>query len=143
MSDRANERAVIVLDPEAWIGSELPIADFIQPSVPLRGAQYLLVLYRENCAQCRQLIGELMRERANMPVLLVGVPPRIGQPRPSPENWVWAGLDPSKNWFVETPTLLTISDGIVIACRQPATRSEPLPLTLLMPVGDFDSGEDW
>jgi hypothetical protein len=111
---------VVVLMPEAWKGKRFPLFEHIDVGDRLSTGRWVVVLYHLGCPKCRELIEEyrqLPRESgANLPVAFVEVP----EPRPGREHTPLDGLPSlqgqligSAEWFVPTPTIVLLQDGVV------------------------------
>jgi hypothetical protein len=111
----------VVLEPETWVGQPLPIAGHIDIAKELGRGDWLVVLVREGCSGCAALVPELAaKARAVAPgkvakVALIHIPPHK-----EPSEFAHDGaqflngkLDATRDWFVQTPTVLRLKDGIV------------------------------
>jgi len=112
-----------VLDPETWVGRELPIIEHIDIGEQLKTGNWLVMLYHHDCPACaeaipkiEQMAGDLKANEDFLRVALVEVPPyatedldMIGQ-----DSSCFLGkLDTSKEWLVETPTTALSLDNKV------------------------------
>lgn len=111
-----------VLEPETWIGKELPILEHIDIADKLKTGNWLIVLYHHDCPNCAETIprieGMAKDFKGNEDFLrfaLIEVPPYghenslIGN-----DSLCKLGkLDRSKQWLTATPTSVYIQEGNV------------------------------
>jgi thiol-disulfide isomerase/thioredoxin len=109
-----------VLEPETWVGRELPILQYIDIAEKLGRGRWLAVLYHHDCPDCQRVIPEyeqmaeeLVGNEDFLKVAFVEIPPygkrRVG---PSP-SYAWGQLADVKEWFVTTPCVLLLVDSRV------------------------------
>lgn len=116
-----NQQA-IVLEPEKWVGRRCPLLPYIDIGDELSVGQWLVVLYHHDCTRCRDMVPayeERALATASDPaeprVAFLAVPPH-GTPlwRFAPHSSSRQGrLTASKEWFVRTPAVLRLQDGVV------------------------------
>ena len=120
--------SIVLLEPEKWPGKGLPILKNIDVRDHLTKGSWTLVLYRHDCPHCMEEVPKYerwAREHAgdlDAPhVALIEMPP-YGIPivKPDPGDVVSLSplrgrLDDTKEWFVQTPVVLSLRDGIVLA----------------------------
>lgn len=116
---------IVVLEPETWTGNRFPLFAHIDRGEQLARKSWLVVLYHHDCPQCREVLPSyelLAAAEANEgqpSVALVEVPPfgprEGGDSSTSPVHR--ARLQDTKDWFVQTPTEIQLTDGIVTAVR--------------------------
>jgi thiol-disulfide isomerase/thioredoxin len=116
-----NEPAMVtaqyeVLEPETWIGKELPILEHIDIAEKLKTGNWLVVLYHHDCPSCaeevpkiEQMSQELKGNEDFLRIALVEVPPYGHIPIDENTNCTFGKLNNSKNWFVKTPLIVLIS----------------------------------
>lgn len=121
---------VIVLEPETWIGTELPILRFVDIGESLRSGEWLVVLYHHDCSDCQAalpkyaLLAKAYRDSGKgRSIALVEIPPFSSDPQDF-EACKCGRLSDSYEWFVVTPTVLHLRDGIVIAVPQHSFESK-------------------
>jgi hypothetical protein len=124
-----DEAAVIVLQPESWVGQRFPLLAHIDIGSQLDRGNWILMFYRQNCPECKKAIARyvaLAYELANrvdgMKVALVEVPteqatlPAVN----SGKMCARARLSGKKRWAGTVPWFLRTNDGVVsIATRSP------------------------
>jgi len=109
-----------VLEPETWVGQELPILAHIDIGDQLKEGNWLVMLYHYDCPDCAKAIPEYEQMARDMEgnedflrIALVEVPPygqsSVGEDSPC----VLGKLDKSKEWFVTTPVSVFSSHGSV------------------------------
>ena len=125
---------IVVLEPETWIGNRFPLLPYIKPfsdvtspgDIPLRErlaeGEWTVVLYRHGCPKCRELLehyGQSFQQEAIrvMPhsvssvavIEISSVASRSAMP-----HWCDIGkLADGYSWFVKTPIVLRLHNGIV------------------------------
>ena len=111
-----------VLEPETWVGKELPILDHIDIGKQLRKGNWLVLLYHHDCPDCAVAIPRYEKMASDfagnedfLRIALIEVPPYSqGQvSRNSP--CVLGRLAAVKQWFVTTPAVALLTDGQVIS----------------------------
>jgi len=109
-----------VLDPEIWIGKELPILEHIDIADQIKTGNWLLMFYHHDCPDCRKAIvksEQLARElKANgdlIRIALIQVPP-YGHVGIREDTQCFIGkLPDTKEWFVTTPAFVLLEDNLV------------------------------
>ncbi len=116
-----------------WLGnpwSEVPIAAWIQPAPPdLDQGVRLLLFYRKDCEHCHELMEAFFTGPLAVPTTAVAVPERGGFPTvgtlPFPcEACDEAELPSGVDWFLQTPVLVRLVDGVV-ECAAEVTADDP------------------
>ncbi len=115
---------MVLLEPETWVGQRLPLLQYIDARDRLDAGVWTVVLYHRGCPNCRKVIDRLGCGDTHRTgrVALVEVPEMgrsIKAVSVSNPAFVLARLEPSKEWFVSTPTVLTLKDGIVTSAQVP------------------------
>ncbi len=103
----------VLLDPDAWIGEELPLLQFIDIGDELRSGVWNLLLYRPGCQDCEQALREINEQSdgAHTTAIIV-VPPHTGDL--SVGSLCTLGhLDPDYTWHITTPVAFELRDGLV------------------------------
>jgi len=111
-----------VLEPETWIGSGLPILEHIDIAEQLSSGNWLIVLQRVDCDECRaalpkcrQMANDLRGTESLLRMAVIEVPPYQTDPKRDVVPWLTGHLDQSKRWFLVTPTSLSVVNGRVVA----------------------------
>ncbi|RKY10570.1 MAG: hypothetical protein DRP56_00630 [Planctomycetota bacterium] len=113
-----------VLEPETWIGKELPILEHIDIGDQLKTGNWLVMLYHHDCPDCQAAIPKLEQTARDLQgnedflrVALIAVPPfGLGNANiVSPSSPCILGkLGTSKEWFVTTPTMVLTQNNNVL-----------------------------
>lgn len=102
---------IVVLEPEKWIGQRLPIADAVDAD--LCEGEWVVLLYRYDCLTCREQLPRYEeRATAGERVSLVEVPP-YGNSEQHGVNCRYAKLKDTREWFVQTPVEIRLTNGVV------------------------------
>jgi hypothetical protein len=122
---KAVTSAYEVLEPETWIGKQLPILQHIDIAEQLKTGNWLVVLYHHDCPACAEAIPKLERIAVDLKenedflyFTLIEVPPYGNENNApvSPNTHLKLGkLDTSKEWFVTTPAIVLLKNEIVIS----------------------------
>jgi hypothetical protein len=115
-------QSVIVLETEKWVGRRCPLLPHADIGDELSRGRWLVVLYHHDCPRCREIVPAFeakARAAAANPtaprIAFLAVPPH-GIPLWSfaPGSACRQGrLTASKEWFVGTPTVIRLQDGVV------------------------------
>ncbi len=104
---------LVVLEPEAWIGKPLPIAESID--LDLTQGPWTLLLHRHDCPDCQEAVPRYEQRALREQVALVEVPP-FGESHVSARGPAQRGrLTDEREWFVQTPVEIQLRDGLVTA----------------------------
>lgn len=126
---------VVVLEPENWLDKQFPLLKHIDVGGKLQSGHWEVVLYHYTCPGCREEI-ERIEQLAQMlggwseagGVALISIPPHAprGQKIVPPDTACLTGkLSDEHDWFVSTPVLLTLTDGVVTQVRGSANSQSP------------------
>ncbi len=98
-----------ILEPETWVGKELPILKHIDIAEQLSRGTWLLLFYHYDCPDCRRAIpqyGQMARDLAGnedfLRIALIEVPP-YGPVPPADSPCLLGRLADIKKWFITTP----------------------------------------
>ncbi len=111
-----------VLEPRTWVGKQLPILPYIDIADTLTKGRWLVVLHHHTCRRCAKIIPQfeqLQREltassAAPVRLALIEVPPYDPQPGRAEGGTITGRLGEAKTWFLMTPTVLCLTDGMVV-----------------------------
>ncbi len=115
---------VLLLEPQKWIGKRLPIERYLEVEGDLNSGDWILVLHRGDCARCAELIPQWKERtsRVRAPnrfwrVCFVELSPEAGSPGESGDKtgWVAGRIDDDRTWLVETPCVVELREGMVVA----------------------------
>ncbi|MCP4256963.1 MAG: hypothetical protein GY774_05480 [Planctomycetes bacterium] len=109
-----------VLEPETWIGKNLPILEHIDICEQLKSGTWLVLFYHYDCPDCTRVVPryeQMARDLAgteDLPkIAFIAVPP-YGRGAVSENCPCTLGrLDQTKEWFVTTPAVALLTDGQV------------------------------
>ena len=114
---------VIWLDPVEWVGKKFDLMKHIDIDADLSRGLWTVVLYHHDCPRCQEAISGyelLARRRSDRPdvprIALVEVPPYAGTgegPVRDTSACVIGRLRGSNEWFVQTPAVISLREGIV------------------------------
>jgi hypothetical protein len=136
----------VVLEPETWAGKRFPLLSYVDVSDRLASGRWSVVLYHHDCPHCQEKVPEFQR-RARQESLrsgassmaMIELPPYApaGESLVSPDSGCLTGrVSDVRDWFVETPVILTLDNGIVVAAQagegtpvqQQSSAPPPIPL---------------
>jgi len=109
-----------VLEPEEWVGRELPILDYIDIGEKLKKGNWLVLFYHYDCPDCLEAIqkyekifSEIDINNVVLGFAIIAVPP-YGEDRVIAGSPCVPGrLADVKDWFVTTPAVVLLTDGQV------------------------------
>jgi hypothetical protein len=109
-----------VLEPETWVGKELPIRKNIDIGNQLTEGKWIILLFRHNCPVCLAIYDKFEkmpnsfteRQDKRKRIALIEVPPyrQIGNNAKRP--FFLGRLSDDRKWFVDS-SLILLSDGII------------------------------
>ena len=109
-----------VLEPETWIGKELPILEYIDIAEMLRKGTWLILFYHYDCPDCgwaipmyERMARDLEGNEDFMRIALIAVPPYGRGPVSENCPCLLGKLPETKEWFVTTPAVALLKDGQV------------------------------
>ena len=109
-----------VLEPETWVGKELPILKHIDIAESLKKGTWLVLLYHYDCPDCawaipmyEQMARELEGNEDFLQIALIAVPPYGRGPVSENCPCTLGRLAEAKEWFVTTPAVALLNDGKV------------------------------
>jgi hypothetical protein len=127
-----------IINPDEWTGKTFPWMSDIQfnSSVnDLMVGRWTLIFYNQECSDCQESVPELLRTVLSdslSRVALVEVPPyghRIELPAamwPKDVSRVsFCRLRETRDWFVRTPSLMALRDGIGIPLNRDLASRNP------------------
>lgn len=112
------EHRQVVLEPENWAGKQFPLLEHVNVADALRTGHWHVLIYHHDCPHCQAVLKQWRsaprEERAHRAV--IEVPPYAANAGlPMPEGVLVGRLADTHRWFITTPTMLTLSDGVVIS----------------------------
>jgi hypothetical protein len=122
------DKRVVLLEPEKWVGTRLALLPHIDIAKPLSKGQWTVVLYHHDCPHCQERVPQFereVRERAarlgDAKTAMIELAPYAPAGRsllPADTPCLKGRVSDARDWFVETPTLLTLVDGAVVDARE-------------------------
>lgn len=112
----------VVLEPQQWVGKQFPLLGYIDVGERLARGNWRVVLYHHGCPACQELIPVYEKEAAQLAhadglrTALIELPPYAQTERAivsSGSVCLLGRLGNMKEWFVETPAVLTLHSGEV------------------------------
>jgi thiol-disulfide isomerase/thioredoxin len=110
-----------VLEPETWVGKELPILEHIDIAEQLSKGTWLVLFYHHDCPDCRraipqyeQMARDLAGSKDFLRIALIDVPPYGSVPR-ADSPCLLGRLADIKEWFITTPTVTFLVNAKVEA----------------------------
>jgi len=109
-----------VLEPETWVGKELPILEHIDIAESLTKGTWLILFYHHDCLGCgaaipkyEQISRDLAGNEDFLQIALIAVPPYGRDPISENCPCTLGRLAETKEWFVTTPAVALLTDGKV------------------------------
>lgn len=112
------------IDPKTWIGHRFPLIDQIDIGNRISVGRWKVLLYRSSCPKCQQALSRLQESadtvssmglQATSPFAAIEVPPFYLDAIAQHLDWCHNGcLVDDKTFFIETPLLIELKDGIVL-----------------------------
>src|SRR5205085_2057938 len=105
---------LVILEPEKWIGKQIPLLAHIDIGEQLRTGKWILVLYHHDCSDCRAAVPRLVevsKDFVDVRLGLVAVPPFAppGEDIVGPTGpYVLGRLSAQREWFVQTPAIMLL-----------------------------------
>jgi hypothetical protein len=105
-----------VVEADGWVGQRFPLLADIDVGNRLSCGEWLVVLIRPDCPDCRRKLPDLVASarRSGCCLALVTVPPAADVTDGFPTDSVRGRLDAAKTWSVRTPMAVRLRDGIVV-----------------------------
>lgn len=122
------DASFVVLEPERWVGSKLPLFPYIQADAELHRGHWLVVIYHHACPTCIERLphyeamqAEYTKRMVGPQIALLELPPYAessNAPGAEVEVRLRGRITASRDWFVETPAEIELRDGVVVSARQ-------------------------
>ncbi|MCY2925131.1 MAG: hypothetical protein NT031_06770, partial [Planctomycetota bacterium] len=115
---------IVLLEPETWVGGRFPLLGHITVGEKLSHGRWIVVLFARGCPGCAEALPRYQKmaagsaARGEPAVALVEIPRPHHPDAPEPARQagpLWGRLDDRKDWFVTTPVVLLLADGVVKA----------------------------
>lgn len=110
--------SLVVLEPETWVGKRFPLMKHVDGGIDLSQGSWLVVLYRHDCSHCIEVLPRYERaaRAGGQQVCLVALPPYAPpglDPVPTGTACARGRLNQDREWFVESPAEIELSNAIV------------------------------
>ncbi len=109
-----------VLEPETWVGKELPILDYIDIGEQLREGNWLVLFYHHDCPDCQKAIVQYDRMAHDivgnndfLRIAMIEVPPYGPGLLNRDSLCSYGRLVDIKEWFVATPVIVVLKNNCV------------------------------
>ncbi len=121
----AGQSQFVVLKPAEWIGNRFPLIDWVDIGGQLARGEWIVLLYHVGCPECREMIAEYGQlghdpHKASdaRRVALIQAPHSGSRftgdvDVSSCPGCVSGQLSDSRRWFVSTPAVVFLEDGVV------------------------------
>jgi hypothetical protein len=121
-----NGQGIVLLEPERWLGKRLPLLRYVKTPEDLSVGAWVLVLVHRDCPKCQAVLPsyeEMAREWSerglSSRIAVIEIPahrsaPPVGGTDPSETFCTPGRLTEEREWFVQTPALIKIVDGMVV-----------------------------
>jgi len=115
---------VVILEPEKWVGRAFPLLSEIDVAGELSRGRWEVLLYHHDCPACREAIARYQakqRAKDEAKVALIELPPYApaGESAVSESSqFVLGKLSDRQEWFVTTPAVISLRDGVVTSASQ-------------------------
>ena len=104
---------VVVLDPTQWIGSELPIKQYITPPRKKLEGRWNVLIVDKNCSVCQENF-EAFVNVCQAPLIVLEMSSKAGDKAIlASEKFERLKLVSEIQWFAEVPIQVSIVDGVV------------------------------
>ena len=119
-SEKTASSSYELLEPSNWIGKELPILEHVDIAETLKKGTWLVLFYHYDCPDCdtaipkyEQIACDMAGNEDFLRIALIAVPPYGRCPVSGNSPCALGRLTESKKWFVTTPAVTLLTDGLV------------------------------
>jgi hypothetical protein len=123
--------SLTILEADNLKGKPCPLLRYIDVGAQLSSGAWLVVLYHQDCHTCQQALPLYERyatsaDAKSLRVALVEMPPYGDMPEISGSSPCLSGrLSDQREWFAQTPLVLLLDDGKVIAAAEGEKAVDP------------------
>jgi hypothetical protein len=108
---------MIMLREENWIGEPLPLVGLIDgDEAAIEVGDWQVVLYHADCPKCESLLDS--KELLASKTAFVQVPPYETYGLVDTPSLKWLRLSAEYDWFVVSPVIIELKDGVVISVQK-------------------------
>jgi hypothetical protein len=113
---------VVMLYPKDWLGQKCPVLEFTDIAANLNQGHWIVVFYGANCKKCKEHFADwkdngfpVAKNNDEQIAMLEisGEPVNTFRQTLKTEPYIGGGLSRSKQWYIETPTVILLDEGIV------------------------------
>lgn len=109
-----------VLEPDRWVGKELPIFKDIDIGKQLKKGTWLVLFYHYDCPECVKTIGKYQRIASDLigngdllKIAFIEIPPYGRSVVNNNPNYTVGKLSDIKEWFITTPAVVLLDNSMV------------------------------
>jgi hypothetical protein len=116
---------VVALAPEEWIGKKFPLCEQIDVGQRLATGKWIVLFHRHGCPVCekalatyRKMARDIDLSHSSVGVALIEVPTTHHDSPTTPpagDLCLQGSLRDTNKWFIETPAVVLLADGNVLA----------------------------
>jgi len=131
------DRQVVILAADTWRNQTFPLLDAIEGGAALRRGRWCVMLYHYDCPTCIKAIPLYLQMAATgdhapgrLRIGFIAIPPfgeESADPVPDSPDYLRLRLPADRDWFVMTPTVVTLEDGKVLTVAQGDEALKPPP----------------
>ncbi|GHT41904.1 hypothetical protein FACS189443_4280 [Planctomycetales bacterium] len=110
----------VLLNPRDWIDEKFPLLQFVDIPVELGEGTWCVLLYRKSCADCRKQFERRRDRKISVEdergiVFLETGGYTQNELKKTFDDGIghWGCLKPVHHWFIETPVMFKLRDGVV------------------------------
>jgi len=116
----------IVLKPNEWVGRRFSLFSYIDIGERLKQGDWLLIFYHNDCSACREKVPKYEKEaklsdrtEGGLRTVFIEMPPySAGADQLVEAGFHMGKLDDRYDWFVKTPLVVRIRNGIVVSSAE-------------------------
>ncbi len=107
----------VVLEPEKWVGKRFPLLDYIDIGNKLSEGSWIVVLHRQGCPRCRELLDYFQQNRKQFGIgqgISMAIVEMSTSSQTPSSDWHEVGaIRGDYLWFLANPIALHLRDGVV------------------------------
>jgi hypothetical protein len=114
----------VVLHPAQWVGSPLPILDFVDIRDALVEGDWTVILYYNGCPHCKTLLDAIMLgpRPSGLPsgtakIAIIEMPPYSDTLEVYSPSILHGRLAADRKWVARAPVIIHVQNGIVMSAR--------------------------
>lgn len=102
----------VFIKPDEWLGKRFPLARYVNCDEVFLGT-WSVVFYNEGCSKCKSVFEKIYANKGKQRFLLVKVVSTSQNTNNDSEYIKWRSLPNTNEWFVESPKIVEVSEGVV------------------------------